>query len=268
VQLLPGRTGADAIARLASESPRSLVVLAVPDDAVPAMVAQLAQRSRAIPPSVSFAHLSGALGLEPLRPLAAGHAVGSFHPLQSFPGRRPPVAFRGITVAIDASTSALLRRLGRLARDLGARPIRVRDGERVLYHAAAVFASNYVDVVIHEAVGLLTAAGWSENDATRGLLPLVEGSIDNLRRRGAVAALTGPIRRGDVATVRRHLAALHELEVSAGARSGPSVEALYRMLGAFALDVAEKAGLDPAAARRTHRALTVKAAATQRRSRR
>ena len=266
---MAARSGAKAIARAASQSPKTIVFLAVPDDAVRATALRLARRSLAIPETVSFAHVSGALGLDPLRSLRLHHAVGSFHPLQSFPTRRPPTAFRGITVAVDASAPGLLRRLSTLARGLGARPVRVSDEDRILYHSSAVFASNYVDVVVHEAVVLLRAAGWSEKEAIRGLLPLAEGALDNIRRRGVVGALTGPIRRGDVATVRRHRAALGELDRAARAssRPAPPVEDVYRMLGSIALDVARRAGLDPGAARRIHRALTEKAAATRRSSR-
>jgi predicted short-subunit dehydrogenase-like oxidoreductase (DUF2520 family) len=83
-------------------------------------------------------------------------------------------------------------------------------------------------------------------------MPLVEGAVDNIKGRGVVAALTGPIRRGDADTVARHLAAVDNPD-------------LYRMLGLVALDIARKAGLEPSAAERTARALTRKAAATRRR---
>lgn len=160
-----------------------------------------------------------------------------------------------------------MRRLRALARSIGARPKHVGDAERVLYHASAVFASNFLDVVLREAVLLLEAAGWSEKEATAGLLPLVEGALDNVRRLGVVAALTGPLRRGDVETVRRHLAALHDLDRRSIPPQKPPLEAVYRMLGTIALEVATQAGLDPAAARRMSRALTRKAAATRRRGR-
>jgi len=161
-----------------------------------------------------------------------------------------------------------MRRLNKVARELGGRPTVVGQEHRVLYHAAAVFASNYVDSVIREAVALLEVAGWSEKEATRGLLPLVMGAVDNIRERGAVAALTGPIRRGDVATIRRHLDSLQVVDSRLAPRSGPPFGAVYRMLGAIALEIAKEAGLEPAAAERVHRALTRKAAATRRRGRR
>jgi predicted short-subunit dehydrogenase-like oxidoreductase (DUF2520 family) len=253
--------------RSLGSAPRAIVFLTVPDDAVEVMAERLAKSRPPIPASVSFAHVSGALDLGPLGPLRRRHAVGSFHPLQSFPQRRPPAAFHGITVAVDASTPVLKRRLDSLARALGAKPKEVGDGQRVLYHAAAVFASNYLDAVLAEAIRLLEAVGWSDQEAASALLPLAAGAIENLRKRGPVGALTGPVRRGDSETIKRHLAALEELDRSGAAGPGPKLAAVYRMLGAIALEIAKEAGLQPAAAELTQRALTPKRAATQGRRR-
>jgi hypothetical protein len=164
-------------------------------------------------------------------------------------------------IAVDASKPSLLRVLSRLARDLGAKPRRVDDSQRALYHAAAVFASNYVVALLGEAVGLLEQSGWTERDAVRGLVPLAEGAVANVAKRGPTAALTGPIRRGDADTIGRHLAALGD------GRRGGRRRGLYRMLGEVALEIAQQAGLEPAAAEQTRRALTRKVAATRRRSR-
>jgi len=232
--------------------PDGIVFLAVPDAVIGEVAARVAASDPA--PAVSFVHLSGALALDVLAPLR-GHAVGSFHPLQSFPFPREPDAFRGITIAVDASTPALLRKLQRLARGLGARPRKVAADERVLYHAAAVHASNFVLATFGEGVRQLTRIGWSEQDATKALLPLLDGVVANIRRKGVSRALTGPIRRGDADTVRRHLEALDRPD-------------LYRILGSIALEIAREAGLDPAAAERVRRALTRDVAATRRRGRR
>ena len=229
-----------------------MLFLAVPDGAVREMATRIARMQP--PPDLAIVHLSGALGLHALAALR-DNPRGSFHPLQSFPMPRDPSAFGGITVAVDASTPSLRRRLAGLARGLGARPKHVKDRERVLYHAAAVYASNFVDVVIAEAVRLLEGIGWTEADATRALMPLVDGAVANIRKRGVVGALTGPIRRGDPETVRRHLAAVDNQD-------------LYRMLALVALGIASEAGLDPVAARRTRRALTRDVAATRRSTRR
>jgi predicted short-subunit dehydrogenase-like oxidoreductase (DUF2520 family) len=229
-----------------------ILFLAVPDGAVEDMAGRVAAMDP--PRQLSVVHLSGALGLDALDALI-DNPRGSFHPLQSFPFPRDRSAFRGITVAVDASTPALRRRLAGLARGLGARPKHVRDEQRVLYHAAAVYASNFVDVVFDEAVRTLGRIGWSEKEATAALLPLVEGALDNIRRRGPIKALTGPIRRGDAETVTRHLGALENPD-------------LYRMLALVALRIATEAGLAPEAAERTRRALTRNVAATRRRGRR
>lgn len=246
---------------------RTVVFLTVPDSAVAEVASGLAGRA-GIPAGIGFVHTSGALELGALAPLQAHHAVGSFHPLRSFPTPGPPEAFHGIVIAVDASTPGLLRTLNRLARELGARPRRVDDSQRALYHAGAVFASNYVVALMRVAVRLLEETGWSETEAVQGLATLAEGAVANVRKQGPTAALTGPIRRGDAQTVARHLAALAAIEGPSGGRPGGRKSALYRMLGEVALEIAEQAGLEPAAAERTRRALTRKVAATRRRSRR
>jgi hypothetical protein len=117
------------------------------------------------------------------------------------------------------------------------------------------------------AVGLLQQAGWTEKEATAALVRLSEGVLVSVSRRGPVAALTGPIRRGDVETVKRHLAVLAEVGSGPLGVRGVSRTDLYRMLGLIALEIAKEAGLEPAGAERISRALTRKAAATQRRRR-
>jgi predicted short-subunit dehydrogenase-like oxidoreductase (DUF2520 family) len=245
----------------------AVIFLTVPDDAVAAVAAKLASQGEGVPANLSFVHTSGALELSALGPLRRRHAVGSFHPLRSFPEPGPPDAFRGIVIGVDASRESLRWVLNRLARDLGARPKTVDDAQRAAYHAAAVFASNYVVALLTVAVRMLESWGWSEKEAIRGLAPLAEGALANVRKRGPVVALTGPIRRGDAETVSRHLAALAELDARAGSARGRRKTDLYRMLGDVALEIAKEAGLKPAAAEQTRRALTRKVAATRRRSR-
>lgn len=229
-----------------------ILFLAVPDGAVREMAARVAAMGPA--EGLAVVHVSGSQGLEVLDALT-DRPVGSFHPLQSFPFPRDASAFRGITVAVDASTPGLLRSLQRLARQLGARPRRVSGAERVKYHAAAVFASNFVDAVVAQGVHELESIGWTRAEATAALVPLLEGAVENIKRKGTVKALTGPIRRGDAETVSRHLEAVERPDV-------------YRILALIALDIAREAGLDPAAVARVRRALTRDVAATRRRKRR
>ncbi|HSS61026.1 MAG TPA: DUF2520 domain-containing protein [Candidatus Limnocylindrales bacterium] len=233
-----------------------MLFLAVPDGAVSDMAVRI--KAMKPPHGLAIVHLSGALGLDALSALR-DNPRGSFHPLQSFPMARGPEAFRGITIAVDATIPALLRRLRSLARSLGAKPKHVNEADRAVYHAAAVFASNFVDVVVAEAVRMLQGIGWTEKESLDALLPLVEGAVSNIAQQGPVKALTGPLRRGDAETVSRHLAVMDNPH-------------LYRMLALVALDIAQQAGLDPAAAGRTRktlmtRALTRDVAATRRRKR-
>ena len=266
-ELVAARSSAKRLLQALDSEPGAIVFLTVPDDAVRAVAERIVSAGAGLAPSVSFAHTSGALGLDALAPLARRHAVGSFHPLRSFPTPQPPLEFKGVVVAVDGSTAGLRRRLMGLARDLGARPRIVADRDRVLYHAAAVLASNYAVALLGLAVDLLQEIGWTEREAVAGLLPLLTGAVEQARAKGVTAALTGPIRRGDVKTVERHLEALRDLGPRDPSSRAAAIE-VYRMLGAITLEIATRAGLDPAAAERMRRALTQKAAATRRRRRR
>src|SRR6266851_3220848 len=195
VLLTPARHGVPSLVRALRSRPRATVFLTVPDGVIASLAGEVAA-AHGIPATVAFVHCSGALGLAALAALAARHDVGSFHPLQSFPQPRSPEAFRGSLVAIDAGASGLRRRLERLARDLGAKPRGVEEADRVVYHAAAVFASNYLVALAGEAVELLGTIGWSESEAVAGLIPLMRGALAEVARRGPTGALTGPIRRG------------------------------------------------------------------------
>jgi predicted short-subunit dehydrogenase-like oxidoreductase (DUF2520 family) len=222
----------------------TLLILAVPDAAVP----EVAQRLPVDPPPGSaVVHTSGALTLDAIRPARErGWAVGGFHPLRPFPEAQPPPAFSGITIAVDASTPGVLAGLELLAKRLGATPHRVTDDERAIYHAAAVTGSNYAVALVAEAAALLESVGWSRADSLAAVSALMRASLDGVDAEGLPGALTGPIQRGDVATVRRHLEAL----------KGTWHARVYRILGLAALRLAREGGLDEATAQRIEEALT------------
>jgi predicted short-subunit dehydrogenase-like oxidoreductase (DUF2520 family) len=257
VDLRPGRDGAET----AGLAGAPLVVLAVPDGAVAEVAASLARTG--LPPETAAVHLSGALGLDALAPLAAaGHAVGSFHPLQPFPVERPPAAFHGALVAVDASRPALLERLRGLALLLGARPRRVRDAERTAYHAAAAMAANLLVALADQSSAVLQRTGWTGEDALDAVTSLMRGSLDALQSAGLPDALSGPVRRGDWSTVAGHVAALEPLRDPA-ARARPA--AIYRELSLAAIDLAVRCGLGPDEAARVEAALAAPAATSHRR---
>jgi predicted short-subunit dehydrogenase-like oxidoreductase (DUF2520 family) len=222
----------------------AVVVLAVPDDAIPPLAAALAAR-QAVQADHVVLHVSGSLSHDVLRILApSGAALGSLHPLQTLvEPERAPEHLRGAWAAVEGMPRAV-ETAERLARDVGLRPFQLRPGAKPLYHAGAVFASNYFVVVEAVAERLLREAGLADGQAWEALAPLVAGTLDNLRRQGPLAALTGPVARGDVDTLTRHLVAL----------SGTEAE-LYRRLGEATLELARRRGMDKAVAARIARAL-------------
>jgi predicted short-subunit dehydrogenase-like oxidoreductase (DUF2520 family) len=203
-----------------------------------------------LPAATALVHLSGALELAALAAArAAGHPTGSFHLFQSFPVVRPPEAFRGSLVGVDAADEELAERLFQLARDIGGRPRRVPDEQRALYHVAAVLSSNLLLGLVGTAAGALEAIGWTEDEALAALVPLLSGVIDNLAKEGLGGALIGPIRRGDPATIRRHLDELDRNGMEEAAR-------VYRILATATLELALATGLDPASGEQIREALT------------
>lgn len=221
-----------------------VVLLAVRDDALPGVVGDLAghrwRRGQCV------LHLSGALPCGVLAPLRRrGASIGSLHPLMTVAAdpRRAAARFRGATFAVEGDPAAV-RRSRALARSLGGVPVAVRAGTRASYHAGAVFASNYVVTMLDAAERLLAQAGFTRAQARRALRPLALASVTNAVASGPAAALTGPIARGDAATVARHLDALP-----------PALRPLYRAAGEAALTLARAAGLAAPAARAVAAAL-------------
>jgi predicted short-subunit dehydrogenase-like oxidoreductase (DUF2520 family) len=230
-----------------------IAFLAVPDPEVARVATAVA---KGLPKASAVVHVSGSLPLAALEQArAAGHETGSFHPLQSFPFERPPSAFVGSLIAVDSASPRLAAQLDQLAREIGGRPRRVPDEQRALYHVAAVLASNLVLGLVGTASTVLESAGWSPKDALDALLPLLDGVVDNLAAKGLEGALIGPIRRGDSATVRRHLAELESHGLEEPAR-------VYRILAVATLELALAAGLDPVSGEQIRVALTGPPAAT------
>lgn len=203
-----GRVGSAVLARLAERGIESrddpdVVLLCVPDTAIEDVASCLA------PGRGWIGHTSGATPLSALHPHVRRFGL---HPLQSFTRSRGPEQLDGAYAAITAETDEA-REVGfELARLLGLEPFALAEDDRALYHAGAAIASNYL-VTLHRAAAEI----FSEVGApVEGLRPLMQGVIDSRFE------LTGPIARGDWATVDRHLDALRERR--------PRLEPLYRVL--------------------------------------
>ena len=217
-----GRMGSALTSALGLAEPRGrgadaadadVVLLAVPDG-------EIAAAAAAIAPGRLVGHLSGATTLAPLAP----HEAFSLHPLMTVTGWSRPAGgrpssqgrwpdagavhspFAGATAAIAGSTDRALATARALAEHLGLRPFEVADDDRAAYHAAASIASNFLVALEGAAERLATTAG-VERDA---FVPLVRATVENWAALGADRALTGPIARGDHATVERQRAAVEE----------------------------------------------------------
>lgn len=195
-------------------------LLCVPDAAIAATAASLASD----PPAL-VGHVSGATFLDPLAASAAP-ATFSLHPLQTFGADSTPLV--AVPAAIAGSDPPAEAFATALAEALGMIPFAVPDERRAAYHAAASIASNFLVALEESAAGLLAAAG--VEDGRELLAPLVLRTAANWAERGP-DALTGPIARGDTATVERHRAALTE--------TAPELLPLYDALAERAHDLGE-----------------------------
>jgi predicted short-subunit dehydrogenase-like oxidoreductase (DUF2520 family) len=174
----------------AADDAPELVLLCVPDSAI-------AATARSLPPGPWVGHVSGAT---PLAALDPHERRFSLHPLQTFTRNRGPEQLDGAWAAITAESPEALAVARSLAETLGLHPFELADDQRTLYHAGAVFASNYL-VTLERAAALLVEAAGAPREALR---PLLQRTVEN------GFELTGPIARGDWATVEAHRAAIHE----------------------------------------------------------
>ncbi len=208
-----GRAGTAIAARLRERGVRvsvgrepspdaELVLLCVPDAAI-------AEVAGALPPGPWIAHVSGTT---PLSALESHERRFSLHPLQTLVRGRGPEQLDGAWAAITAESAAALDQARDLADRLGLRAFELADADRAIYHAAAVIAGNYLVTLHRSATRLLEAAGVP----TEAIVPLMQRTIEN------EFELTGPIARGDQATVQAHLAALEE--------RAPDLVPMYRAL--------------------------------------
>ena len=213
-----GRVGSAVAGRLrergfeVSTDEGELVLLCVPDRAI-------REVAGSVEPGPWVAHTSGATPLTALDPHERRFGI---HPLQTFTRARGPEQLDGAYAAITSETDEA-REVGFwLARELGLEPFALDDSERALYHAGAVVASNFL-VTLHRAASELAEAAGAPPEA---LVPLMRRVIEN------DFELTGPIERGDWATVEAHLTAIHERK--------PELEPLYRALADATAEVAAR----------------------------
>ena len=211
-----------------------LVFITTPDSAISSVAASVRWRA-----GQEVVHCCGASGRELLEPAAAQDAeTGAFHPFQTFAGIAGPDQavdrLSGVTFAVSAGGD-LADFLTVLARDLGGRSVTVEDDRRPLYHAAAILSCGYLVTLLQSALRTLEESGFTREEALEAVLSISRSTLDNVESLGPAASVTGPLVRGDVMTVRKHLEALQ--------RSNPPVAALYAILTELSLPIALQRGL-------------------------
>jgi len=207
-----------------------LVFITTPDDAIASVVSQIRWH-----PGQSVVHCSGADSTDILKPAKeAGAQVGVFHPLQTFASVKQAIEnIPGSTFAVEAG-EPLLKTLKDMATALDGHWVELKASDKVLYHAAAVIACNYMVTLVKLATDLWQTFNVPPPQATRALLPLLKGTIHNIETVGIPQCLTGPIARGDIGTIQKHLDALDQ--------TAPNLVSTYRELGLQTIPIAVAKG--------------------------
>jgi len=230
----------------AAAGPDDLVIIAVPDNAVGRVAAGLARSG--IPWEGRYVfHTSGLLPSRVLDPLKkSGAQTASVHPIQSFSRKDAPARlFNGITWGVEGDPAAV-EAARAFVRDLRGHVLLLSEKDKPLYHAACSLASNALVALAGAASGLFRTAGIGEKAASGMLFPLIQRTLQNVKEFGLEKALTGPIARGDIATVRKHLDALQD---------DPGAREVYLALGKQALLLAGGSGLPASRVRALKRLL-------------
>jgi len=208
-----------------------IVIISVPDDAIQE-VAEGLRRLEVLHEGSLVVHTSGAIPSDVLSPLRElGADVASVHPIQSITG--PESDIRGVYFGVEGDERALPR-ARRLVEDLGGIPLEIPEGEKSVYHLACTIASNYLVTLLHVANRLFESLGLEPGEAFKVLKPLIEGTLANVEKLGVEEALTGPISRGDIGTVRGHLEVLKE--------RFPHLIPFYVTLGRLTTEMAKSRG--------------------------
>lgn len=247
-----------------------VILLSVVDDAVRETAGLLA---RHLGRKQVLLHVSGSRAAEVMRGEQMSAHLGGLHPLQALASREgDPEKLRGAAFAIEGDAEAL-EAARRIAEAVGGNPIPIRPEARALYHAAAVTSANFVTVLMDLACDMLGKAGVDPLTSVEILLPLLEGTVDQIRERQERAkaqdqdpqgreragravlseALTGPIRRGDSSTVRKHLKALKRLDAKDPSEAARAET--YRLLSLKALEIAQRGDLSEEGAEKLAKAL-------------
>ncbi len=208
-----------------------IVFLCLPDEEIEKVTTVLAGADVNWSKKFVF-HCSGLIPSEVLKPLRdKGTLTASFHPIQSFAQKKtPPAQFENIYFGLEGCTEGLAL-ASKIVRQLGGHPLILQPEDKALYHAACSTASNFFVVLLEMAVSLLKKIDLQEEKALQILLPLMKGTLHNVKKLNIRTSLTGPVIRGDQKSIQKHLEAL---------RHFPDYYETYTRLATQALEMAKK----------------------------
>jgi predicted short-subunit dehydrogenase-like oxidoreductase (DUF2520 family) len=218
-----------------------ILFITTPDDAIEGVCSCIASKN-GFKNNISVFHLSGALSSEILTSAQqsglkkSGKSdinIGSIHPLQSFTpyekGQASP--FSGINISVEGTAGAV--KVGeKIVKALNANYFTIPTDAKMLYHASAVVASNCLVTIENFAINLLKKADLSEKKAYEILEPLIMGTLTNIKNKGSVNALTGPVARGDSDIVSSHINAIE--------KDMHDFSLLYKVMGKYTLNIAKQ----------------------------
>ena len=209
--------------------PVDLIFISVPDDSIEIIVNELKVKFEKMKLSRFLFHTSGALSSDILEPIQKyGVSTASFHPIQTFFGEKQDYRkFENIYVSIEGDKKAVLK-AKKIINNLGGKFLLIPKEFKPLYHLACTITSNYLNTLLFTVIDLLKMINFSEKKSLEILFPLISTTIDNIKKNGLNNSLTGPIARGDVGTVKKHLSILSE--------SFSEYKPLYQELGKVAMN--------------------------------
>ncbi len=226
-------TGGKVYTNLAgAASQAECIFITTGDDAIASVCEEISSKGGA-GVGKKVVHMSGAGKLDLLESARkTGSRIASMHPIQSFASvegavKNIPGSTFGVTAEEEIRDWAV-----QIIKDLGGVPFFVSDADRPLYHAAACMASNYLVVLMYMVEEIYKNVGLNRESAIKAFWPLVTGTINNIENRGTVQSLTGPISRGDIETVKKHIEAFRG--------RFPEFLDMYNIMGVFASDIGLK----------------------------
>jgi predicted short-subunit dehydrogenase-like oxidoreductase (DUF2520 family) len=186
---------------------KGIILLSVPDNRIETAAEELSRLKLKFN-NLIFVHLSGALDISCLDSLKKRKGLtASLHIMQTFPSKKS-VSIRGCYAAIETSSKTIEKILFELAKDILLKPFKLRSNAKPFYHLAGVFASNFLAGNLYSAQKAFNKTGNKNVDFYEMISPILYSTLSHIKKSGTVSALSGPVERRDIQTIKKHLSVL------------------------------------------------------------